>query len=186
MDSLDLAAGDWLVSPPSMKDPRFANSVVMLTYHNDNSLGFCLNKSLKHRFNDVVGTLSINLNPEPEIFWGGPVNQNTVWMIHDDTWGHPASIAIDENWNVLSHVTMFDDFNDDHKPNDFKILLGCSSWAPNQLISELRGDPPWNQNHSWLILKKPDPSLITEIDPEDLWKIATDLCLRQSVSQLMS
>jgi putative transcriptional regulator len=184
---IEIEAGDWLVSPPSMQDTRFVKVVVMITHHSETSLGFCINKNLKHRFCEVVGnSIAINLVPEPEVFWGGPVNPTTVWMIHDNTWNHPSSININKDWNILSHVTMFDGLNDEHKPKDFRIILGCASWAPYQLESELRGEPPWTKDHSWLVLKQPDPSLLTSVDPDDLWKVATDLCLRQSVSQLMS
>lgn len=185
MLDLGLVPGNFLISPPSMADSRFTNSVVMLTHHHESSLGFCMNKPLRHSFKEVISELDIDISFDPKIFWGGPVNQSTVWMIHDNSWHHPSSISIDEHWNMLSHITMFNHFNDNHRPEDFKILMGCSSWAPDQLESEIRGDPPWNQNQSWLVLKKPNPSLLTDIDTDDLWKVTTDLCVRQSVSQLM-
>lgn len=169
-----------------MSDYRFTQSVVMLTHHQDISLGFCINKPLKHNFREIVSELDVAISFDPTIFWGGPVNQGTVWMIHDNSWKHPASIAIDQNWNMLSHITMFDNFNDYSKPEHFKIVMGCSSWAPEQLESEMRGDPPWSPNHSWLVLRSPPPSLLIDIDSIDLWKISTDLCLKQSVSQLMT
>lgn len=181
-----LSPGNFLISPPSMSDSRFAKSVVMLTHHSDTSLGFCINKPLKHSFKEVIRELDIDLTFDPTVFWGGPVNQSTVWMLHDNSWTHPASIQINETWNMISHITMFNNFNDDYKPAHFKIIMGCSSWAPDQLESELRGDPPWSQNHSWLVLKDPSPSLLTDIDGEDLWKVTTDLCVKQSVSQLMT
>lgn len=181
-----LIPGSFLISPPSMSDTRFTNSVVMLAHHQDTSIGFCVNKPLKHTFKDIISELDIDVTIDPTIFWGGPVSQSTVWMLHDNSWNHPASISIDENWNMLSHITMFNQFNDSNKPDNFKIVMGCSSWAPDQLESELRGDPPWSQNHSWLVLKKPNPSLLIDIDTADLWKVATDLCVKQSVAQLMT
>jgi len=184
---IEIEAGDWLVSPPNMQDRRFAESVIMITHHNETSLGFCLNKNLRHSISDVVGSsISVNLDPEPEVFWGGPVSPTTVWMIHDNAWSHPSSININDDWNIISHITMFDNLNDECRPQDFRIVLGCASWAPHQLEFELRGEPPWRKDHSWLVLKQPDYSLLTDIDPDDLWKVATDLCLKQSVSQLMS
>ena len=169
-----------------MADSRFTQSVVVLTHHRDTSLGFCINKPVKHSLREIVSELDIDISFDPTVFWGGPVNQSTVWMLHDNSWAHPASIAIDEHWNMLSHITMFDNFSDGYKPEYFKIIMGCSSWAPEQLESEMRGDLPWSQNHSWLILRSPPLSLLTEIDSVDLWKVSTDLCLKQSVSQLMT
>ena len=186
MLDIGLAPGNFLISPPSMADSRFTQSVVVLTHHRDTSLGFCINKPVKHSLREIVSELDIDISFDPTVFWGGPVNQSTVWMLHDNSWTHPAIIAIDENWNMLSHITMFDNFNDSYKPEYFKIVMGCSSWAPEQLESEMRGDPPWSQNHSWLILRSPPLSLLTEIDSADLWKVSTDLCLKQSVSQLMT
>jgi len=186
MLDLGLEPGNFLISPPSMSDSRFAKSVVMLTHHSDTSLGFCLNKPLKHSFKEVISELDIDISFDPSVYWGGPVNQSTVWMIHDNSWTHPASIAIDDTWNMLSHITMFNNFHDNDRPENFKIVMGCASWAHQQLESEMRGDPPWSPNQSWLVLRKPTPSLLTDIDTDDLWKVTTDLCVKQSVSQLMT
>ena len=183
---INVDPGDFLIAPPKMIDSRFSNSVILITHHAASSLGFCINKSLSHTLSEIIAEYNLDIPIDPMIYWGGPVSQNTVWMIHDNSWSHPSSLKIDDTWNVISHATMFNDFCNDNIPEQFRIVMGCASWAPEQLNSELRGDPPWSSNHSWLVLKEPDPGLISNIDPTDLWKVSTDLSLKQSVSQLMS
>jgi putative transcriptional regulator len=182
----EISAGDLIIAPPRIPDSRFDQSVIMITHHEDISLGFCINKPLGIDLADVVQNMNMLIEINPEVYWGGPVNPQTIWIIHDRTWRHPQSLDIDRHWQIVSHQNMFKHLALDRQPKHYRIVMGCASWAPGQLESELRGNTPWHPDHSWLTLRDPDPDLIKQSAPEELWRRATDHCLRQAVDSVMS
>lgn len=173
--------GDLLIAPPTIRDSRFAKSVIIIAHEGEGTMGFCLNRPTELDLASLMPGRDIL--DAPQIYWGGPVNPTTIWMLHDCTWHRHESHSIDLSWSVTSHMRMFDDFSPDRRPQRYRIFSGVSSWAPGQLISELEGEPPWHRDHSWLILRQPDPSWLWNTAAEDLWITATTLSGQQAVAQ---
>jgi putative transcriptional regulator len=180
---MDIEVGDLLIAPPKITDSRFEKSVLLIAHHRETSLAFCLNKKTGHRLSDIVRELNLNLPQDIDLYWGGPVHTNTVWMIHDSSWQHDATVQINDEWFFTSHFSMFHQMADRDMPERFRIVFGCASWAPGQLEAELEGSPPWSKNHSWLVLEKPDPEWLLECDVNKLWIDSTDLCSKKAVAQ---
>jgi putative transcriptional regulator len=181
-----ICAGDLLISPPGIRDPRFAKTVLMVAHHETTSLAFCLNRPTNYQVSQLIRDQGLGLDPDIAVYWGGPVNTQTVWMIHDPTWRMQHSIEITEDWLMTSHTEMFKPLAQGHRPLRYWVVCGCASWAPGQLDSEILGDPPWSKHHSWLTLSGPDPDWLTDTDSQDLWIASTDLCARRTVSQWMA
>lgn len=179
-----LSAGDLLISPPSMKDLRFDKAVLLLTNHSGSSMAFCLNKPTNHRLAEIIDC-HLTDRDNVELYWGGPVAPQTVWMLHDKSWSHPETIEINDEWSMTSHIDMFKNLNDQYRPNRYRIFFGCSTWAPGQLQNEIEGTPPWNPNHSWLILNDPDPEWLLTTPIDNLWTESAELCSKQAVDQWM-
>lgn len=168
-----------------MADTRFRESVIMLTHHRQHSVGFVLNKPTETGLREIVAPLGINLIRDWPVYWGGPVAASTVWILHDSGWQHPHSVAITDQWMMLSHVTMFDQFVDLSLPLHFRIFIGCASWAPEQLMMEIQGEPPWSPDTSWLTLKDPDQEMVLREDVDSHWSEATDQCVRAFTDQCL-
>lgn len=183
---LDLAQGDLLIAPPAIADPRFANTVLMVAQHETTSLAFCLNRPTQHRAQQLVNHLSLELDPNMVVYWGGPVSPQTVWLLHDHSWRMRHSREINQDWLLTSHGDMFSLLAQGHLPLRYWIMCGCSSWAPGQLAAEIQGDPPWSPNHSWLCLSEPDPHWLCQTVSTRLWTASMSLCARQTVSQWMT
>lgn len=177
--------GDLLIAPPGMPDHRFNKTVMLVTSHQNTSMAFCLNRRTKFNLSNVLSeiNLDIDLEHDTQLYWGGPVFTNTVWLLHDNDWQHEMSVEIDQNWSMCSHQSMFNEIALGNVPNNYRIFFGCASWGPGQLESEINGDPPWSKNHSWLILEKPDPLWLLKCDLEDLWIQSCDSCSRKAVNQ---
>src|SRR5690349_12991466 len=88
MDILDLhkrtniepAAGRILIAEPFLTDPGFARTVVLLCEHGeDGSIGFVLNRPSANNIGDLLPELN---NPSLTVFEGGPVQHDTLHMIH--------------------------------------------------------------------------------------------------------
>ncbi|NJK89183.1 MAG: YqgE/AlgH family protein [Myxococcales bacterium] len=82
----DLAPG-FLVAAPSLLDPNFAQSVVLLVDHRaEGSLGFVVNRPATINFQSVVAELGLSVNaggpPSVPVLIGGPVSPHTGWLVY--------------------------------------------------------------------------------------------------------
>lgn len=185
-DMSSLEPGDLLIAPPSIPDSRFRESVIMITHQQNMTLGFCINRPMGIDLSMVLKDSGYTTDYEAEVFWGGPVNTNTVWVLHDHHWQTPWSLGIDDHWQMISHQQMFDLWPKEDLDFDHRVIMGCSSWAPGQLDCELRGEAPWQRDHSWLYLRRPPRSLITACPPGEMWRKATELSVKQTVASVMA
>ena len=184
---IDFCAGDLLVSPPNIPDPRFNKSVILLTAHqnSEGSFGLCINKPTEYSINDIIEPLSLQLDNDITVYWGGPMSSHTVWMIHEPGWAVNNTMVINEHWSLTSHESMFHHLADGDYPERYRFIIGHASWAPNQLEGEVNGESPWSHKHSWLIVKNPDPNWLVNIEIDKLWTGATGLCSQQTVLHWM-
>jgi putative transcriptional regulator len=178
-----IAAGDLLISPPQMPDPRFQQTVIMLTHHDQHgSYGLCLNKRTDHTVQDLLKDNPHSCDLALPLYWGGPVNPTTVWMLHSRDWHMPNTIEVNDSWGMTSNLLMFDLLAQQSSPDQFRVFVGFATWAADQLIQEIQGEPPWKHESSWLIWRQPHSEQILEVDPNDLWTVSMDQCARQAVS----
>lgn len=176
-------ATDLLIAPPQIPDPRFRKTVLMLTHdHRGGSFALCVNRPTEHTLQDIVEELGIDTELNFPLYWGGPVNSNTVWMLHSTEWSCEHTVEINEEWSMTSNIEMFRDFAIGNFPRHFRLMLGYCSWSRGQLEAELAGMPPWNHNNSWLIAENLGPEWLFEQPVELLWESATTLSSHQAVS----
>jgi putative transcriptional regulator len=141
----------------------------------------CLNRPTGHTLREVLEETGLDLEINFPLYWGGPVSMNSMWMLHSAEWECEHTIPINDQWSLTSHISMFHNLADGDYPQQFRLMMGYCSWTKGQLEAEMRGLPPWNSNHSWLVANEVDPEWAFEQPVEDLWIMATDLCCHQAV-----
>ena len=175
-------AGDLLIAPPLIPDRRFAKSVMLVTTDsNGATFALALNKPTHHTLQDAVMDTGMPTNLNFPLYWGGPVNPGTVWMLHSPEWATETTVAVNDMWSLTSNVEMFSHLADGDYPKHFRLMLGYAGWAPGQLKAELRGLPPWNHNHSWLVADSPSPGWVYEQPVEELWLNSMELSSHQAI-----
>jgi putative transcriptional regulator len=131
-----LETGRLLIAEPFLVDPNFKRGVILLCDHQkDGSFGFILNKPIEMGINDLISSF-----PEfkSEVYYGGPVQTDTIHYLHTRGDILPNSIK------VLSGVYWGGDFEqlkeyikaDKIKPDDIRFYVGYSGWAAGQLKTE--------------------------------------------------
>jgi len=176
------SATDLLIAPPTIPDPRFRKAVLMLTHnHRGGSFALCVNRPTEHRLQDFADELGFSTNMDFPIYWGGPVNSSTVWMLHDTSWQCEHTVPINDDWAMTSNLEMFHTLADGDCPKNFRLMLGYCSWGRNQLNSELEGLPPWKHSNSWLIAHNLGPEWLFDQPVDMLWEHATTLSGHQAV-----
>jgi putative AlgH/UPF0301 family transcriptional regulator len=58
-------------------------------------------------------------------------------------------------------------------PSKWRLFLGMCGWSQNQLLGEIKGIPPWQQETSWCTATA-DLDIVFESDNKDQWCSALD------------
>ena len=176
--------GDLLIAPPTMPDPRFAGTVLLLSsYARSGSVAFALNRTTEFTLNDILDEVGIDANLPFPLYWGGPVKSSGVWLIHDPDWYTDNTMHVNDHWSITSSISMFHHFADGDMPAQFRFVHGMSSWGPEQLDMEMKGDFPWASESSWLSLSEQTPEWVFDHPLETLWESSTEQAGRQAVSE---
>ena len=170
-------AGALLVAAPTLDDPNFARSVVLLLDHDDEgALGVVLNRPSDVATLDAVPLPGMpgwaDVLSEPAVVHvGGPVTPDAVvclGRIRRHGTGGPGSDAAHTlpGWTPLAGVIGAVDL--ENEPFDLldaldglRVFAGYAGWGPGQLEHELRLG-------GWLVLPaEPDDAFTNS--PETLW-----------------
>jgi putative transcriptional regulator len=154
----------------------------MLTHdHRAGSFALCVNKETGHTLNEILENTGLETNLNFPIYWGGPVSQQTIWMLHSNEWSIGETVELKNGWSMTSNAGMFKRMVDGDIPKHFRIMFGYCSWAENQLRCEIEGLGPWKKENSWLVAKNLGPEWLFESPVDTLWESATTLSSHQAV-----
>lgn len=155
--------GKILISEPFMIDPSFKRTIVLLCEH-DNSegtLGFILNKPTDLTINQLVEDL-----PEFEapVFYGGPVQLNTLQFVHRAGDIIEGSIKIKDGlyWGGSFEILKLLIESGHVHPSDFRFFIGYSGWSASQLENEMKVK-------SWIVTSSKVEDIFSD-EPDKLWR----------------
>lgn len=175
---------DLLIAPPTIPDPRFRNTVLMLTHdHDAGSFALCVNRPTEHTLKELLIETGMDheCSLDFPLYWGGPVSPNTIWMLHSSEWSTEGTVGLTDEWSMSSNIKMFRRLSDGDCPKHFRVVFGYCSWAPRQLECELEGMGPWRKEHSWLVAQNLGPEWLFEQPVDDLWSSVVTLSSHQAV-----
>ena len=154
-----------IIAMPHLNDTIFNKSVILINDHSiDGTMGIIINKPIKS--NDATKILSNNFDDIIEkngnnIYFGGPVNLESCFILHDNSYLIDTSLILSPNLSLTSDIQAIDDIAKGKGPKCYKFNMGYSGWSPGQLEKEIK-------NGDWLILKNPD-DFIFDIPDEKKW-----------------
>ncbi|MCG3133676.1 MAG: hypothetical protein HMLKMBBP_00892 [Planctomycetes bacterium] len=158
-------AGSLLVAAPSMLDPNFMHTVVLLCAHSpDGSLGFVLNRPSPVSTSDLDSELELLATRKESLFTGGPVSPRELHVLHRTGRGVPGSlpvvdgVALDGEPDAL-HAALSDA---DPAVARVRFVAGYAGWSAGQLDAELA-------ESSWIVCPA-DARTIFDGRPETLWR----------------
>lgn len=153
-----------LISDPFLKDPNFMRTVVLVCEHQyEGSIGFVLNKPHQVTIGELVSNLENHTFP---VYYGGPVQLNTVHFLHK------RPDLIKDGVEIFEGVYWGGDFDEvtyliEHKiliEDDIRFFIGYSGWSEGQLVEELN-------TKSWISTNAEEQFVFTK-DPTTIWKDA--------------
>jgi putative transcriptional regulator len=161
---IDPAPGVLLIADPFLKDPNFLRTVVFLCEHKEEgSFGFVLNRQYENTLDELIPELEAYKLP---VFYGGPVQQDTIHFLHQYPEEIPGGIE------VLKGVWWGGDFDKVVEliktgaidAARIRFYIGYSGWNGGQLTDEMK-------EKTWLTVKA-TRKLIFHKDYNEIWKEA--------------
>lgn len=160
MRHMDSLRGKLLVASPSLLDPNFRRTVVLIAEHGDEgAMGVVLNRESELEVDDAAPSLGELVEPGAHVLEGGPVQPAAVVIMaeFDDT-AAAATLVIDDV-GFVGAETDFDSLGE--AVRRVRVFAGLSGWGPGQLEAELERD-------DWIVETATPDDVFSE-DAEALW-----------------
>ena len=156
-------AGRMLIAEPFLADPNFARSVVFICEHGeDGTVGFALNRPTELTLGDLLPDM---YTPSLDVFHGGPVQVDTLHMLHrmpSQLGG--MEVAEGVYWGGSFEALQMAVASNSYDAHDMRMFVGYAGWTAEQLQKEI-------EEHAWIIADA-NPALLFETDSNTLWKKA--------------
>jgi putative transcriptional regulator len=161
--SMELMTGQLLVATPSLKDPNFERTVVLLVAHESGgALGVVLNRPTEVSVSEVLGTWGMLARDPGVLFEGGPVQPESAICLARM---RPGARRVKGFHQVSGLVGTVDLSTDPESLGEsivgIRVFAGYSGWSPGQLENEIAAG-------SWFVLDALPGDAFME-RPDDLW-----------------
>ena len=151
-------AGSLLLAHPSLREPTFRRSVILISAHDENgAMGVVLNRPLGKNLGQLTSDFALGPLASVPIFKGGPVQTEQLllcgWRLHDDGAGFQLMFGIDpaRATELQTEPGM-----------QLRAFLGYSGWSGGQLENELK-------QNTWVVTPVVTGAL-EDAQNEALWK----------------
>jgi putative transcriptional regulator len=137
---MDAARGQLLIAGPSLLDPNFWRTVVLIVEHSDEgALGVVLNRPSETTVGEAVPQLEELVDGSERIFIGGPVQPSSVIVLAQFEDPGEAALVAFEDVGVLATGSSIEEVAAGVRRS--RAFVGHAGWGPGQLDAELeRGD----------------------------------------------
>jgi putative transcriptional regulator len=164
-------AGQLLVASPSMSDPRFRETVIVMVRHGrDGAMGLVINRpageqplaSLLQAFGDDSAGSSGNV----PVYVGGPVESKLGFVLHSTDYRRAGTVDVTGDVAMTANQDIIRDIAAKTGPKRFMLVFGYAGWGAGQLEGELA------RNH-WYTAPL-DQALVFEAARHKVWELAVE------------
>src|SRR3974390_3230704 len=161
--------GQMLIAMPSMRDERFARTLIYVCAHSsEGAMGIVVNQlAADINFPDLLVKLDVIPAAERiqlprragtiKVLKGGPVETQRGFVLHSaDFFIENSTLPIDEGICLTATLDILKAIARDEGPASAVLALGYAGWAPGQLETEI-------QHNGWLHCTA-DPDLVFGTD----------------------
>ena len=162
--------GQLLIAMPTLADPNFWRSVVLVGVHSkeEGAFGLVINRPLEVDLADILRELGeeITTGRTPTVLGGGPVEPTHGFVLFEHSREHidDTALVINEHLKVSGSTETLTELVRGEVGDRFYLLLGYSGWAPGQLEREI-------EENSWLVAPL-DSSILFDVPVAERWTAA--------------
>jgi putative transcriptional regulator len=151
--------GHLLIAGPSLLDPNFWRTVVLVGEHTEEgALGVVLNRSSETTVDEALPELALLAEEMGTVHVGGPVQPAAVVVLADFAEAADAESLVVESVGFLPAEIEPDTLGELRRA---RVYVGYAGWGPGQLDVEL-------EEGSWIVEPAQPDDVFTD-DPEGLW-----------------
>ncbi|MEM9578494.1 MAG: YqgE/AlgH family protein [Pseudomonadota bacterium] len=164
--------GKLLIAMPSMGDPRFEHSVILMCAHSDKgAMGLIINKpSADIRMGDVLDQLDIEGSNEAQtmvVHYGGPVETGRGFVLHSrDYVSSLHTLNVQGGFGMTATLDILEEIARGAGPDNALMMLGYAGWGPGQLEGEIA-------RNGWLTTDAA-PQLVFQVPAAEKWSAALE------------
>jgi putative transcriptional regulator len=157
---METTRGKLLIAGPSLLDPNFWRTVVLVVEHSDEgALGVVLNRPSETTVGEAVPQLEELVDGGDHVFIGGPVQPSSVIVLAQFEDPSEAALVAFDDVGVLATASSIEEVAPGVRRS--RAFVGHAGWGPGQLDAELeRGD--------WIIEPARHEDAFSE-EPDDQW-----------------
>jgi putative transcriptional regulator len=162
--------GHLLVATDSIRDPRFAKTVIYIVRHRaEGAFGLVINLP--------IGEVPVELALKPfglevppnsglvRVHYGGPVEERRGFVLHTADWSGDGTTVIDSHFAITEDPHILQAIAAGSGPRRSIFCLGYAGWGPGQLDAEMT-------TGAWGVAPA-DEKLVFDVDPNQKWIEAT-------------
>ena len=128
-----------LIAMPSLQDPNFDHSVLLLCDHSaEGAFGIVINRPSKVPVETVCEEFGIPWSGQSEtpIYSGGPVDVGRGWILHSSELRAEGDLEVMDGLTLSSSRVVLDEYARDPE-GPFRLFMGYAGWGPSQLDQEI-------------------------------------------------
>jgi putative transcriptional regulator len=156
---VDSLRGSLLIAAPSLVDPNFWRTVVLVGEHSDEgALGVVLNRVSETSVDEAVPELAALAEEMGNVHVGGPVQPSAIVVLADFAEPPDPDALVVESVGFLPAEVDPDSLGPLRRA---RVYVGYAGWGPGQLDAEL-------DEGSWIV----EPAIAEDVftqEPDDLW-----------------
>ena len=153
-------SGQLLLAAPSLLDPNFRRTVVLVGAHNEEgAMGVVLNRPSAVTVGEAVPQLEQTVGELETVYVGGPVQPNSIVFLAEFLDPSPAGLLVLGRIGFPAPEVDIEELSDAIARR--RVFAGYAGWGEGQLDEEL-------DNGDWIAHPAQPDDVFTE-DPEELW-----------------
>ena len=149
------------MASPSLHDPNFERTVILLLDHGEGALGVVLNRPSETTIDDPLPQWRLQAAEPPVVFVGGPVGEAAICVAHSPRSG--PGVGWQQLFAGFGTLDVALEPDQVGVPIDgLRVFAGYAGWGPGQLEEEIEAG-------AWFILDA-EPDDVLSPDPAGLWR----------------
>ncbi|MGH7347421.1 MAG: YqgE/AlgH family protein [Candidatus Rokuibacteriota bacterium] len=162
--------GRLLVATDTLRDPRFARTVIYIVRHRaEGAFGLVVNLPVGEiPFERALRPFGLDVPPssgEVRVHYGGPVEERRGFVLHTPDWKSEGTTVIDDHFAITDDPRVLQAMANGAGPRRALFCLGYAGWGPGQLDAEMT-------TGAWGVAPA-DERLVFDEEPQQKWIEAT-------------
>ena len=156
--------GFFLVASEEMDDPRFKESVILVTpHHQGEVVGVIVNKPTEIAVSTLFPDSELKDAHSRQLYFGGPVSGQSLLFLISSKKQPQASLKILDNVFLSADSTVLEQVLRHPRPfAGLRIFSGYAGWKPGQLEAEVK--------MGYWQLREADTEILFNTEPDLIWR----------------